>query len=184
MKTIAKFLLTLALLAAGTCVASAQKFGIINSQELLMLMPELDSVQIKMQAFNQEMQNQLETIQVEYNQKLERYQAGQATMTASVRQISEKELTDLSARFQEFQVIARQDQERMQGELMQPIVERAQAAIEKVGKAGGYTFVLDESSMPVVYHDAGTVIDLLPAVKTELGIPADAQPRLQQQAAQ
>lgn len=184
MKNAIKFLLVLGLLAAGTHVASAQKFGIINSQELIMLMPELDSVQIKMQAFQAEMRDQIETIQVEFNTKLEKYQSEQATLSPSVRQIREKELTDLQARFEEFQLIAQQDQQRLQQELMQPIIERATKAIEKVGKDGGYTFIIDDASAPTVYHNEATVTNLLPTVKKELGIPENAQPRLGQQAAQ
>ncbi len=176
MKNIVKFLFVLGLLAAGTTAVSAQKFGIINSQEIIVLMPELDSVQLQLEAFEAEMRTQLETITVEFNQKLEKYQAESATLTDAVRQIREKDLTDLQTRHQEFQIIASQDRQRLEQSLMQPVIQRITDAIQKVGKDGGYTMIFDDAS--AVYINEATVVNILSEVKKVLGIPENAQPRL------
>ena len=51
-----------------------------------------------------------------------------------------------------------------------PIQEKAMAAIEKVSKAGGYAVVFDLAAGSTIYIDEAQVTDLLPLVKTELGI--------------
>ncbi|MDR2886270.1 MAG: OmpH family outer membrane protein [Rikenellaceae bacterium] len=168
-------LLACLVLAAST--ASAQKFGIINSQELIALMPELDTVQTKMKAFTDELQAQMETIQVEFNQKYEDYNANLATLSDAVKQLKEKELQDLQNRFESFRQVAQQDIQRKQQELMTPVITRAENAIKKVGKDGGYWLIFDEASGPTVYNNETHVTSVLSTVKKELGIPENAKPR-------
>jgi outer membrane protein len=168
-------LLACLVLAAST--ATAQKFGIINSQELIALMPELDSVNIKLQAFSAELQEQLETIEVEYNQKFESYATSQATMAESVRQLKEKELSELQGRFNEFRQIAQQDLQRKQQELMAPVFTRAENAIKKVGTDGAFLIIFDQATGPTAYVNESSVVNVLSLVKKELGIPENAQPR-------
>ena len=63
MKTSQKLILALVAVAAflfvGTGAANAQqKFGYINSQELLASMPEIDSVESKVQALGKDLESQ------------------------------------------------------------------------------------------------------------------------------
>ena len=59
---------------------------------------------------------------------------------------------------------------KKQGELLEPIIVKAQDAVKEVSKAGGYTVVYDTSVNAVAYFDEAVVTDILPAVKTKLGI--------------
>jgi len=61
--------------------------------------------------------------------------------------------------------VAREDLTKMRNEKLQPILDKAKTAIEAVAKAGGYTYVLEASTLIVADG-----IDLLPQVKTKLGI--------------
>ena len=60
--------------------ASAQqyKFAQINSQELVMLMSEMDSARVKLQAYQMELTETMEAMQTEYNTLLNEYQQKQA----------------------------------------------------------------------------------------------------------
>ena len=49
-------------------------------------------------------------------------------------------------------------------------IVKAQDAVKEVSKAGGYTVVYDTSVNAVAYFDEAVVTDILPAVKTKLGI--------------
>lgn len=184
MKKITKILLVAAVLICSGNVAFGQKFGIINSQELIAIMPELDSVQIKMKAYNDEIMAQLEAITVEYNQKYDDYQAKHSTLTEAVRQLKEKELGELNTRFMNYRQVSQEEGNALQNKLMTPVIERAENAINKVAKAGGFLVVFDESVGSTVYTDKAQVTDILPLVKKELGIPADAKPRTNGAAAQ
>lgn len=170
MKIFVKLSLVAAVLVMCGNAASAQKFGTINVQELIMAMPDRDSAVSKLQKFEEELGNQMETIQVELNTKYLDYQKKQDSMTVAVRQLKEKELEDLQRRMQEFQQVAQQDYQKMQQELMTPVITKAQDAIKRVGKAQGLTFVFDVSSGGVIYQDEATVVDILPLVKKDLGI--------------
>jgi len=132
-------------LCAANVGAQNLKFGHINSQELLMAMPERDSAEAKLKRYAKDLSDQIETLQVEYNKKYQDYLQKKATFTDAIREMKEKELSDLGQRSQEFEQTAQQDYQRQQGELMKPIMEKADAAIKKIAKANGFTYVFDIS---------------------------------------
>lgn len=172
MKKILKIVLTVAFVAGSTSVF-AQKLGRINMQELVFAMPETAEMQKNLEAYQKELQDQLETIGVEFNNKLNEYTKQvsdkNSTMSDSVRQLKEKELNDLKTRYDEFVQVSQQDMQKKQGELLEPIIVKAQDAVKEVSKAG-YTVVYDTSVNAVAYFDEAVVTDILPAVKTKLGI--------------
>jgi outer membrane protein len=154
----------------------AQKMGRINTQELILSMNEYKDLQTQMESYQKELAAQAETIQVEFNTKYQEYQKNFETMTDAVKQLKEKELSDLQTRSQEFQQMAQQDLQKKYSDLMAPIEKKAIDAINEVSKAGGYAVVFDMSAGPIIYFDEASVIDLGPEVKTKLGVSATATP--------
>ena len=53
-------------------------------------------------------------------------------------------------------------------ELYQPILAKAEVAVQAVAKAEGFAYVFDTANQALVYFDGG--IDITPLVKTKLGI--------------
>ena len=53
--------------------ANAQKFGHINSQEIVALMPERDEAFTKLQAFGKELNETLSSMQTDYQTKIKEY---------------------------------------------------------------------------------------------------------------
>lgn len=170
MRIFLKITLVAAVLVMCGNATFAQKFGSINVQELIMSMPDRDSAASKLQKFEEDLSGQMETIQNELSTKYLDYQKNQETMTASVRQLKEKELQDLQRRMQEFQQVAQEDYQKMQQELMEPVFAKAQDAIKKVSQEQGMTMVFDISNGGVIYQDEATVVNILPMVKQALGI--------------
>lgn len=148
----------------------AQKFGYINTQELLYSMPERDSVEIKLTAFSQELSEQLEAIQVEFNNKLQDLQKNQSTWSESVRQLKERDLQSLQERHGEFQQTAQQDMQKMQTELMTPVVQKAEEAIAKVSQENSLSGVFDISTGALAYYKGEGMVNILPLVQKALGI--------------
>lgn len=171
MKRITLISIVFAMIAfTGSSFAQSNlKFGHINGQELLSIMPERDSAEVKLNAYGQDLSQQIEELHVEYNNKLQNYMQRRESLTEAIRDQREKELTDLQQRIQEFEQTAQQDYQRMQGELMRPLMEKADAAIKAVAKREGFIYVFDLSAGSVVYFSE-TSVDILPLVKTELGI--------------
>lgn len=148
-------------------LASAQKFGYINTQELFTQMPELNNVKTEMDALQSTYENQIATMQEEFNKKLQEYQQGEATMPDAMKELKQQELSDMQQRIQLFYQTAQQDIERKQQELLAPIHEKMAKAIEEVGKEKSFTFIFDAAAMVHIGADATNV---MPDVKAKLNI--------------
>ncbi|MCH5330993.1 MAG: OmpH family outer membrane protein [Alistipes sp.] len=173
MKKIIKLTLTVVcVLSASTMFA--QKFGRVNMQEIILAMPEVKEMELQLENLGKDWREQLETIQVEFNNKLNDYQKDKATLSATAQQIRERELQDLQNRYAEFQQMAQQEMERQQAELLQPIQKKANDAVKKVAESGGYTAVIDTSLPTMAYINESTVTDISDAVRKQLGITAPA----------
>lgn len=151
--------------AAG---ASAQKFGYVDAQQILMQMPDVESLQSKLQTFFTDLNSQLEAMQVEYNKKLEEYQKSSATLSDAVKRDRERELQGLLQRIQEFQQQAQVDIQAKEQELTKPLMDKIEAAISKVSKANGIAAVFNVNVLE--YFDPSVLVDVTPLVKTELSI--------------
>jgi len=157
--------------AGGSSLFGQQiKLGYINSQELVMAMPERVEVASKLEKLATELGNQMDEIRVEFTTKYEEYQQNSATYSPAIKTQKEKELQTLSERLQQFQQDAQADLETAQDELMRPLVQKAQDAIEKVAKDNKFTTVFDTASGIFLYVDDTTMVDVLPLVKKELGL--------------
>ena len=73
MKKIALILAVVGLFSVQA--AHAQKYGHVNSSEILEVMPGIDSLQIKLQAFQQDLQAMYENMMTEYQTKKEKFDA-------------------------------------------------------------------------------------------------------------
>lgn len=161
-----------ALLLFGSTSVFAQKFGYINSQEVVFQMPEIDSIQIKLEQLNKDYTDILETMQVELNTKYQEFQKNSSTYSAAIRQVKEKELQELQVRLEEFYGTAQQEISQTRDELFAPVVERARNAIQKVGRENNFFAIIDQSVGAFVYVNEKdlNMVDITPMVKKELGI--------------
>ena len=160
----------LAVAMLGISTVSAQKFARINVQEVVMAMPEFDEAQKNLEAFGKDLNEQMEQIQVEFNNKLADFQKNQGTMAASVKQMRQQELEQLQQRFAEFQQIAQQDFQKKESELLEPVQKKANEAVNKVAKNAGYLAVFNTAVPSLAYFDEAQLTDISALVKKELGI--------------
>ena len=149
------------------------KFGHINTSELISLMSERDSALVKLMAYENDLQETLEGMGTEYNNKVNEYQRKQNEWAPVVLETKQRELQELGQRIQQLQQNAQQEMAQMQQTLMTPVIDKAQAAVTKVAKAQGLTYVFDLSAGALIYYDEAVSVNLLPLVKKELGIPAN-----------
>ena len=157
----------IAMMLALPMLASAQKFGHINTQELFTQMPEVNQIKLKMDTINSQYENQLAMMQEEIQKKMQDYQAQEATMADAVKQIRQQELQEMNQRIQLFYQTAEQDIQKKQQELLAPVHEKMVKAIKVVGDREGYTYIFDSAAMQYIADGAN---DVMPAVKKELGI--------------
>jgi outer membrane protein len=153
----------LALLSILTLSTIAQnKFGHIDSQELLMLMPERKKAETDVQEFAKSLESQLGSMTAEYQQSVQEYQANEATYTDLVKQDKEAEINGLQQRIQAFQQNAQQSLQAKEQELLEPILSKARKAIKDVATEGGYTYIFDKSIGSILYaKESENIIDLV-----------------------
>jgi outer membrane protein len=171
MKKTIKFLLV-AVMTMGVTGLFAQKFGRIDYQGVVMNMPEIDSVQIKMEAIQAEYGEQFESMQVEINKKVDELSKAPTSMSESIKQMKTREIQDLNQRLEQYYQQAQQDINQSQAELFAPLEAKAGEAIKKIARAEGLTVVFQTGA--VIYIDEDTTVDITAKVRTELGIPATA----------
>ena len=130
---------------------SQNKFGYIDSQELLLLMPERKTAEDEVQTFAKSLESQLQAMTAEYQQSVQEYQANEATYTDLVKQDKVTEITGLEQRIQSFQQNAQQALQSKEQELLEPILQKARQAIEDVASEGDYTYIFDKSVGSILY---------------------------------
>jgi outer membrane protein len=160
-------------LAVGIlCMAlavSAQKFGHIESEQLLAAMPEYDSAQAKVQNLRQQYDVELERIQVEINRKIEDYNKNEGGMSNLIKEAKASEIQEMQMRLQNFAQTAQQDLQQQSMIFIQPVMDKARKAIDEVAKEKGLLYVFDISQGNPVYTSPESV-DLLPLLKAKLGL--------------
>ena len=156
--------------AGKNAMAQSFKFGHINSDELIQSMPEYDSATVKLEKFRKELVNALELMGVELNNKNEAYQKDAKNLSDIVKQTKEQELVDMQKRIQDFQNNAQTQLQNKQTEVFQPIYAKVDKAIKDVGKENGFLYVFDVAKGALLYFDETKSINVMPLVKTKLGL--------------
>ena len=147
------------------------KFGHIDSEELIRALPEFDSASSQLEKYRKELENYLELMQVELNNKSDTYQKESKNLTDLVRQTKEQELIDLNRKIQEFQQNAMDNLQNKQVELLQPIYNKVDKAIKDVGKENGFTYVFTVGQgSPLLFFDETKSTNIMPLAKAKLGI--------------
>jgi len=97
-------------------------------------------------------------------------QANMDTWTQLRLQKEQEELQGMEQRIMAFNQSAQQELQRKQMDLMLPIIEKAQNAVNKVAEDNGFAYILDASPSKaiVIYLDGGE--DVMALVKAELGV--------------
>ena len=166
MKTMKKIIF-LTLLGFLTLTSIAQdKFGYIDSQELLLLMPERKSAETEVQNFAKSLEAQLASMTAEYQEGVQEYQANESQYTDLVKQDKIAEITGLEQRIQTFQQNAQQSLQEKEQELLEPILSKARKAIEDVATEGGFTYIFDKSQGSILFAKESE--NVLPLVKKKL----------------
>lgn len=171
MKKLVKLFLAVVLTVGVSYGVSAQslKIGHVDSASIMEIMPERAKIEQDLQAYAAELQAELQAMGAEYQSKLQDYQANKATMSNLIRQSKEKEMLDLETRINEFQGSAEMAMQSKQLELLNPLIEKVQNAVNAVGQEKGFTYILDKAAGVVVYIGENAV-DITADVKAKLGL--------------
>ncbi|MFN1835959.1 OmpH family outer membrane protein [Balneola sp. MJW-20] len=171
-------LLFLILVAFSTTAFAQSKFAYTNVEYVLAQMPESQNVQQQLQTYEQTLSRNLQNQYQTFEQSLAQYQQSASMMTDSARTARETQLQQMQADLQNAQVNAEQQLAQRQSELLAPLYERIQNAINQVAEEEGYTHVFraqallfapetEEISLKVLAK-LGITVEEAPA--TDLGV--------------
>ncbi len=141
-----KFTFVALMLLVATATASAQKFGYVNSAEILSELPatkaaesNLDGLQKQLQKKGQSM---VESFQTDY-QTLQT-QAQQGTLSPKQQQEEAAKLQTREEEIANFEQKMMADLQKKRQELLTPIYDSINNAIKEVAEENGYQFIFDE----------------------------------------
>jgi len=164
-----KFIICALCAFCGFTTASAQKFGHVNTQEIIQAMPEFNAARTEIEQLTQQYEADLKSMQDELQKKAEAFEKESATLPDAIKQRREKELNELYQRIQESyqqnqQALAQAQQEKMQG-----IQTKVIDAIKAVGQEGGYVYIM-EMGAGIPYISTTLSTDVTAQVKAKLGL--------------
>ena len=160
-------LIACGLMIGSAAFAQSPKLGYLSSTELIMAMPERAKADTALQKYAKTFQDELETMQKDYQSKIQTYQAGEKTMTDAMKEVKAKEIQDLQARIEAVQQSAQDKVSQKKQELYTPILDKADKAIKEVAKEKGYDYIFD-ATQGLLYAKDGD--NILPLVKAKLGL--------------
>ncbi len=163
-----KFILC-AICALCGLTASAQKFGHVNTQEIIQAMPEFAAARTEIEKLTAQYEADLKSMQDELQKKGQAFEKESATLPDNIKQRREQELNDLYQRIQQTYSDNQQALNKAQQEKMQAITTKVLDAIKAIGQEGGYIYVM-ETGAGIPYISTNLSTDLTSQVKTKLGL--------------
>ncbi|MBR2127465.1 MAG: OmpH family outer membrane protein [Bacteroidales bacterium] len=165
-----KKIFLIAAMAVMSVAASAQNFkwAYVDFNEIIMLMPEMDSARATMEENQKTNEEILMAMYEEYQTKTQQYQQKAESWTPAIRESKEKEIMEIQARLEQTQQSLQQELQQLQQNLQAPIYEKAQNTVNELAKAKGMAVVFEKGSL--LYLDPAQGTDLTPEARKALGI--------------
>ena len=157
------------LMMLAPMAAFAQKFGHVNSQEIIQAMPEFTKARTDIEALAKQYGADLKSMQEEIQKKAESLEKEQANLPANIKQRRETELQEM---YQKYQQSAQDNQQALakeQSEKMQAITAKVIEAIKSVGQTGGYVYIMDIAG-GIPYINTTLSTDVTAQVMAKLGL--------------
>lgn len=167
-----KIALVLMLILPMGVFAQNLKFGHMNAQEIISVMPEFTKAQADLQALEKKYGEELQRTQGEFNKKYQEFQQAMSkdSLPANIAERRQKELQDMMQRQEQFQQDAQEGMQKAQTEMMTPIYKKLDDAIKAVGAAEGVIYIFDLARTAIPYVNESQSVNLTTKVKTQLGI--------------
>ena len=150
----------------------AQKFAHFDMSKILPEMEEYKTANNELQKIGQQYQDEYERLQKEYQTKLEEYQKlyEEGKTAQAILQTKAQDIQKMQQSIQDFAQASQQDLAKQEEEKMGAIQGKIQAAITKLGEAGGYIYIVNISNGVIPFVNSSLSTDITAQLKAELGI--------------
>ena len=161
-----KIIVSMLLLLPLGLFAQEVKLAIVNTGEIINLLPEMSTLQSEMATLQQTLQKESKQMEDEYTRKVADLTEQNESLTDNIRKLRVQEIDDLRGRLENFLASAQETMEKRQEELFAPIQEKVMNAINSVGEENGYTILNPQ----VLLFKGKGVADATDLVKAKLGL--------------
>ena len=149
-----------------SCVLSAQKYGYINSQQLIIELPEVQAANKQLETLKIQLQTQGQNMILELQKKAAALDAKKPELAPIEYDKQAQALKEDQAKIQEFEGSSQKQLYDKSAELLNPVEERVNAAIKELAKEEGYNYIFDMSQGFILYADPST--DVYEKIKAKL----------------
>jgi len=165
-------LFTLCLLTTTISFTYAQEqYGHLNFGNLVASMPETEAADQELKAYREQLikegEQMAEAFQEKYGAFVSAVQAGE--LSPVQQQERQKALQAEQQKIVQFEEQVVQKVQNKRQELMEPIIAKAEQAINEVAEENGYVMIFDTSAFNAVLF-AEDSDDVMPLVKAKLGL--------------
>ncbi|OXA67445.1 hypothetical protein B0A67_21910 [Flavobacterium aquidurense] len=148
MKQIKTLLIAALLFLGASNTMNAQaKVAHVDVSEIMSKMPAMLDAQNQLQKLSGTYDAEYKKMVDEYQVKIKKYEGEAATVTDAVNGDRSKEVQDMQKRIVDYRDNAQKELQQKETDIVKPLMEKVRASIQKVGKAKGFQYVLDGSTL-------------------------------------
>lgn len=151
-------------------IGNTQKFGHINSTQLLLELPSVKTADQQLETFQKQLVTKGQQMVEQFQKDYQAYTTKVDARTLSQLQMQEEE-AKLGATQQKIQTYEQEVQQKLVAKretLYQPILTDLKVKLDEIGKEGNYTMIFDSSAGGLLH--ANDSEDLMAKMKVKLGL--------------
>lgn len=135
------------ILGANQTITAQAKTAHVDVSEIMTKMPAMLDAQKQLDKLSTTYDADYKKMVEEYQAKLKKYEAESTTVTDAINGDRSKEVQDMQKRIVDFRDNAQKELQQKESDIVKPLMEKVRASIQKVGKAKGFQYVLDGSTL-------------------------------------
>lgn len=172
-----KILILLLLIAPLSLFAqtTAPKFGYIDVNAIMVLMPEFTKAQTELQALGKQYEDEYVGLRTEFEKKSLEFEQLQDSLPENLLKRRQEDLQNLYLRMQNYERETYQYMQQQQQVKLGEVAKILNDAIQAVGTDGGYVCIYDISNGTMPFVNTAICEDLSNKVKAKLGISLTAK---------
>lgn len=152
----------------------AQKFGYVNSAEIIQVMPEYAKALTEIEKLSQQYTADFESMRTEFEKKGTEFEKMQQdSVPENILKRRYEELMQMQERLQAYSQEVQMNLQHAEQEKLIEIQKILQGALDAVGNEGGYVCVFDVAG-GIPFINKSLCEDVTKKVRAKLGIPANA----------
>lgn len=147
-------------------MANAQKFGYINSQELLISLPEIKAADTEIETFQKQLMDKGQQMVSEFETDYKAYmeEANKGLLSKVQMQKKEEDLGAKQKVIQDYEVEVQTKLAQKREALYKPILDKINDIIAAYGKENGYTMIFDSSAGNLLFvQDSDNLFEAIKA---------------------